>query len=340
MLVRVDYFLQLTLHAALYAACSAAFVFSLVGTQSDQFAFLLELHDSAHSVINLSLLSAFLLAPYVLATTTWGMYKALLCYKKLELHGNFYAKATLALAHVMALAGWLLFVAFQPQIYRNGHVPVLDALFRDYDRQSLCWHNVVLMPYEVHDFNAINDHRSCVYLDNFMKKCVLCRLEIRQDEPTVFNQIQGALTLWALTAVVLHCWNMRVQWRAMRRKQRAGPVETEGYDTAEEEEERQSNVRLLQIVSEARLQFERAPMDALVWTDALDARRPSADPRSPRRASSPASSPDSGIGRGHAGAIYDVPDPVKALVPVPPPLPPAPNVARRPASSPFGRFMS
>nr|WHM28442.1 arif [Dasychira pudibunda nucleopolyhedrovirus] len=336
MLVQINYFLQLVLHAALFGFCSFAFVFALMGTVTARYAFLLELEDSAHSIINLSHLAAFLLAPYVLATITWAMYKMLLCYKGLEMRSNFYMKTVVALAHLMAVSCWLLFVVFQPQIHKNGHVPVLDALIRHHDRQSLCWSGVVVQEYEVHDANAIRTDLNCVYYDNFIKKCVGCRVEVRHDEPTVFNQNQGALTMLALLAIVMHCWNMYVQQKETRRKpNRARNItntllmETEKeYDTAEEEEH-ESNMRMLDIISEARQ--EQAPqLFSFLQADGADTERLPINFST--QAACPPSSPDSGISAGHYDvptSVYRVPKP-KIKIPVPPPMPVAPIIARSP----------
>ncbi|AHD25617.1 arif1 [Choristoneura murinana nucleopolyhedrovirus] len=344
MLVQINYFLQLVLHAALYAVCSGAFVFSLMGTVNDRYAVLLELEDSGHSVINLSILSAFLLGPYVFTTTTWAMYKIVLYYKQAKMHSNFYMRTVIALAHLMALSCWVLFVACQPQIYKNGHLPVFDALARDYDRQSLCWNNIVFLSYEVHDANAINFDRNCVYQDNFMKKCVGCRMEIKHDEPTFFNQNQGALIMSVLLTIVVHCWNMYVQRKEMRRLKPAhvkqnrigasiNEVDSE-YDSAEDEH--QSNIRMLEIFSENRqINFE-GPMSSFMRADEEDFGRSLISSFTQPKAASPPSSPDSGIGEAHCDipkAIYKAPR--KTAIPIPPPMPPpmpvTPIIARKTA---------
>lgn len=325
------------LHAALYTVCSGAFVFSLMGTANDRYAVLLELEDSSHSVINLSILSALLLGPYVFANTTWAMYKMMLCYKRAEMHSNFYMKTVIALAHLMALSCWVLFVVFQPQIYKNGHLPVFDALARDYDRQSLCWNKIAFLSYEVHDANAINPDRNCVYQDNFLKKCVGCRIEIKHDEPTVFNQNQGALIMLVLLTIVVHCWNMYVQRNEMRRLKPAHVKQfnidasrneaENGYDSAEDEH--QSNVRMLQIISENRQVNFESPMSSFMRADEEDFRCPLISSFTQQGAASPPSSPDSGIGAAHYDtpkAIYKVPR--KTAIPIPPPMPVAPIVAR------------
>ncbi|AGR57020.1 actin-rearrangement-inducing factor 1 [Choristoneura occidentalis alphabaculovirus] len=337
MLVQINYFLQLVLHAALYAVCSGAFVFSLMGTVNDRYAVLLELEDSSHSVINLSILSAFLLGPYVFTTTTWAMYKMVLCHKRAEMHSNFYMKTIIALAHLMALSCWVLFVVFQPQIHKNGHLPVLDALARDYDRHSLCWKNIAFLSYEVHDANAIDPDRNCVYQDNFFKKCVGCRIEIRHDEPTVFNQNQYALIMLVLLTIVVHCWNMYVQRKEMQRlkparvkQNRLGASFNEAeneYDSAEDEH--QSNIRMLQIVSENRQVNFEGPISSFMKADEEDFRLPLISSFTQKKAASPPSSPDSGIGAAHYDipkAIYKVPR--KTVIPIPPPMPVAPIVAR------------
>ncbi|AAQ91678.1 actin rearrangement inducing factor [Choristoneura fumiferana DEF multiple nucleopolyhedrovirus] len=307
MLAQINYILQLVLHAALYTITLIAFVFSLMGTINYKYAFLLELNDNGHSVINLSVLTAFLLGPCVFTTTTWAIYKFLLCYKRAEMHSNFYMKTIISLAHVMALVCWTLFVVFQPQIYKNGHVPVLDARYRDYDRNSLCWSNIVSDTYEVHDTNAIRTDFNCVYRHDFVKKCVGCRMEVRHDEPTVFNQNQCALIMMVMMTAVLQFWNMYVQRKEMRYK--PTPVKTlyfesaplKEQDTADEEEEQQSSFRMLEIISEPRVQFQ------FPESSSLD--RLSSPPPIVQSSSSP-NSPDSGIDYDIPQPFYSVPNKV------------------------------
>ncbi|AGR57170.1 actin-rearrangement-inducing factor 1 [Choristoneura rosaceana nucleopolyhedrovirus] len=335
MLVQINYFLQLVLDATLYAVCSGAFVFSFMGTIKDQYAILLELEDSYHSVINLSFLSTFLLGPYVF-TIIWAMFTMALCYKR---HSNFYMKTTIALAHLLALSCWIIFVLFQPQLYKNGHLPVLDALERDYDRQSLCWSNIVFISYEVHDASAINYDRNCVYQDDFLKKCVGCRLEVKHDEPTFFNQNQGALIVSVLFAIVMHCWNMYVQIKKMRfkpdvkqnRKSASLDEAESAYDSAEENEH-QDNIRMLQIVSEDReINFDGPPTSSFIRADMVDTICPliNSFTQQNTRILSPPSSSNSGHGAIHYDtpkAIYKVPR--KIAVPVAPPKPVAPIAAQ------------
>lgn len=145
MLEKINYILQLLLHFELYAVSLVAFVFSLMGTVNEKYAFLLELENSTRSVINVSFLAVFLLGPCVFVTTTWGVHKLILCYhKQTKVCDNYYIKTIITVVHLLAISYWTLFVVYQPQIYNNGHIPLLDAFARDYDRQSLCWNNVVL----------------------------------------------------------------------------------------------------------------------------------------------------------------------------------------------------
>jgi hypothetical protein len=321
MLALINYILQLVLHAALYATTLVAFVFSLMGTLNNKYAFLLELEDDGHSVINLSVLTAFLLGPCVFITTTWAMYKIMLCYKKAEMRSNFYIKTIILLTDLMALVCWALFVVFQPQIYRNGHIPALDAKYRDYDRDSLCWSNIVSNTYEVYDSNAIYTDFNCIYMHNFVKKCVGCRMEVRAEEPTVFNQNQCALIIMVLTAAVLQFWNMYVQRKEMRNKPtsantlyiESAPLQEQ--DTADEEEEEQSNFRMLQIISEPRRVHFNFPDPSSL--DRLSSPPPlimqSAAATSPN-------SPDSGIDYDIPEPLYSTPNKVICRVPPPPPM--------------------
>nr|ALR70899.1 actin rearrangement inducing factor [Anticarsia gemmatalis multiple nucleopolyhedrovirus] len=319
MLAQINYILQLLLHAALYTITLIAFVFSLMGTINHKYAFLLELEDEAHSVINLSVLTAFLLGPCVFTTTTWAMYKFLLCYKRAEMHSNFYMKTIITLAHMMALVCWTLFVVFQPQIYKNGHVPVLDVRYRDYDRDSLCWSNIVSDTYEIHDTNAIRTDFNCVYKHDFVKKCVGCRMEVRHNEATVFNQNQCALIMMVMMTAVLQFWNMYVQRKKMRYK--PTPVKTlyfesaplKEQDTADEEEEHQSNFRMLEIISEPRVQFK--------FSNSSSSDKLSSSPPIMQSLSLPPSSPDSGIDYDIPQPFYSVPNKIVCKVPVPPPMP-------------------
>nr|UIX56258.1 Actin rearrangement inducing factor 1 [Hyphantria cunea nucleopolyhedrovirus]UIX56404.1 Actin rearrangement inducing factor 1 [Hyphantria cunea nucleopolyhedrovirus] len=336
MLEKINYILQLLVHFELYAVSLVAFVFSLMGTVNEKYAFLLELENSTHSVINVSFLAVFLLGPCVFVTTTWGVHKIILCYhKQTEVCHNYYIKTIITMAHLLAISYWTLFVVFQPQIYNNGHVPLLDAYARDYDQQSLCWNNVVLKRYDVHDFNAILVHNinpifvgtNCVYLNDYMKKCVGCRLELRHNEPTIFNQNQVALMMIAILLIVLHWWNMYILRKEMRKRPVAAPSESAEleYDTDKEEERFQNNMRMLEIISENRRQvnFEFVPLTSFSQTDEVECplvRLPELSP----------SSPDSGIGEPHYAVpkpikpIYSVPARIK-IKPVPPPRIPVPQ---------------
>ena len=326
MLAQINYILQFVLHVALYAITLVTFVFSLMGTINYKYAFLLELDDGGHSVINLSVLTAFLLGPCVFTTTTWAIYKFLLCYKRAEMHSNFYIKTIISLTHVMALVCWTLFVVFQPQINKNGHVPVLDARYRDYDRDSLCWSNIVSNTYEVYDTNAIRIDYNCVYRHDFVKKCVGCRVEIRHNEPTVFNQNQCALIMMVIMTAVLQSWNMYVQRKEMQYK--PAPVKTLYFESAplkeqnntDKEEEQYSNLRMVEIISEPRRQVQfqfpdPSSLDRLSLPHLIMQLTSSSLP----------SSPDSGIeDYDIPQPFYSVPNKIVRKVPVPPPMPTPP----------------
>ncbi|QDL56997.1 ARIF-1 [Dione juno nucleopolyhedrovirus] len=337
------------LQSVVYTVCTIAFVFSLMGTITDKYAVLLELEDDARSVINLSLLSAFLLGPIVFTAMAWIVHKIVLYFKKAQMRTNFYTKTLIVMAHLMALTCWGLFVAFQPQIYKNAHVPALDAMFRDYDIESLCWAKIVLRRYEVHDANAIRADFNCVHQDNFVKKCVGCRKEIRHDEPTVFNQNQSVFIILALTTIVVQCWSMYVHRKMVCHKSSSNNsqhdknalfIKTE-YSTDDDddddddddyEEERQSNIRMLEIVSENRRinNFDSLPPNNTFIGEKINFSSPIT-----KMTLSPPSSPDSGFETPPPSPPhYDVPKIIvynaphnKIGIPAPPPMPLAPIVA-------------
>ncbi|AFY62927.1 actin rearrangement inducing factor-1 [Samia ricini nucleopolyhedrovirus] len=256
MLSQLNFFLQFVLNLTVYVACAGAFVFALMGMAGGKYAVLLELDDAVHSVVNLSPLATFLLGPCVFTATTWGMYRTMLRFTKAEVRLNFYVKATILLADALALTCWLLFLLFRPQMYKNGHVPALDALYRDYDRESLCWSGVSMGEY---DANGINAERNCLFyhlsgalLETFTKKCVACRIDVRHNEPTVFTENQWTVTVAVFMIFVIQCWNAYVRHKDMRFQPKQDAQSVDGYDTTDEEEERQSKLRLLEIVSEGR----------------------------------------------------------------------------------------
>ncbi|AAK85581.1 ARIF-1 [Epiphyas postvittana nucleopolyhedrovirus] len=299
MLSQINYFLQLLLNIIMFTVHIVVFVFSLMGTVNQKYALLLELNDGV-SVLNISLLTAFMWGPYVLIAITYYMYKIILYFKKLSMKCDFYIKSVIIVVNVLALICWLLFVIFQPQIYQHGHVPVLDVMYREYDLDSLCWSNVYVEKYDAHDTNAIVTDRNCVYQHNFIKKCIGCRIEVQHDEPTVFNQNPSALIMMTLTIIIIFCWNMYVQQKEMRTKPEPAVESNEegGYTTDEEE----SQLRLLEVMTEGR-----------------------------SSTTGTASSPDSGVQFSFFGDYeYSVPRPVYSVprkpirvccVPVPPPLP-------------------
>lgn len=251
-----------------------------MGIVNIKYAVLLELDDSVRSVINLSLLIALLLGPCVFTTTMWSAYKAVLWYKNAKTYGNFYIKSVVALADVLTLICWLLFVVFQYQIQHGGHVPVLDAMYRDYDRESLCWSGVRVdeCDYNSIECNYYTAHRNCVYHHisgtgyDIVKKCIACRIEVRHDEPTVFVKNQLSLVILALTLAAVHGWNMYVRQKEMRNRPTIIPnkdIETppnEDYDTADEDE-LESSLRMLEVLSVGRESSEEKVLPRVLAFD-------------------------------------------------------------------------
>lgn len=304
MLKQINYYQQLMIRAVLYAICSVEFVFSLMGTINEKYAFLLELEDVNHSVINLSFLTMFLLGPFVLTNIFLIVYEC--CKRKV----NFYINTVIVLSHLLAFCFYIMFVIFQPQIYNNGHIPAIDVFFRDYDRHTLCWNNIIYLNYEVHDANAIIDDPNCVYQDNFLKKCVGCRKEVRHGEPTVFTKHQLFIIVMVVFTFFAHCCEV------YKHLIKTSPVNEKAKSFVDEEEtvNYEEKMRMFNVINEGYQ--NRTPMNSCVQTDLL-----------------PDQSPDSGFNAPY----YDFPEPIYATpnklaipVPPPPPMPIAPIISRLP----------
>ncbi|ANF29766.1 arif-1 [Catopsilia pomona nucleopolyhedrovirus] len=214
------------------------FIFSTMGVTNNKYALLLEI-ENKQAVINLSI-------PMMLTFGVWLTFYVVYYSKKtiVYLVENFqnyivkhrrrrscfnyttaqtttttmdsaYIKSVAILINVLILICWFLFATFQVYIYKNGHIPILDVLYRDYDTTSLCWsgHQIGFV-----DFNKI--YLNCVDVENALmtkhaiqKSCVFCRNAIRPDEPTVFNQNFVTITLCVFIVLILQCRNVYVQFK-------------------------------------------------------------------------------------------------------------------------------
>nr|QNN89345.1 actin rearrangement inducing factor 1 [Spilarctia obliqua nucleopolyhedrovirus] len=140
----------------------------------------------------------------------------------------------------------------------------------------------------------------------------------------------------AILLIVLHCWNMYILRKEMRKRpviQSGESAELKYDDTDKEEEEQfQSNKRMLEIISEDRRQidFEFMPLTTFSYVDEVEC--PLVRLSEPKQVTInlPPSSPDSGISEPHYAvpkpikSIYSVPDRRK-IKPVPPPRNPVPQ---------------
>nr|AFN20986.1 ARIF-1 [Bombyx mori nucleopolyhedrovirus] len=266
MLNKTTAVLQFGLNASLLLAYLIVFVLSIMGVADNRYAFLLEI-EGKRSVINLSIPIMLSFGMWILFYTFYFVWKIVVWTKNrigssntnvnFNAEKNFYVAITCIMVNVITGLCWMLFAAFQIYVFKNGHLPTLDVLYRHYDLESVCWNSIVYL--EIDYENAEILSQNCVY-ENLYKKCIMCRAIVRDHEPTVFNQNYSVIIMGVLTILAVQCWNLYVQLKEMRHNiyiKRRAEAEKASYDHYCDidyclEEERESNSKLLEVVSEGR----------------------------------------------------------------------------------------
>ncbi|QCF61031.2 arif-1 [Troides aeacus nucleopolyhedrovirus] len=261
MLNKITAVLQFGLNVSLLLAYLIVFVLSIMGVIDSRYAFLLEI-EGKQSVINLSIPIMLAFFMWILFYMFYFIWKIILWTSSSNTNVNFNAKEnfyvaiTCIMLNVITALCWMLFAAFQIYVFKNGHLPALDVLYRHYDLESMCWNSIVYL--EIDYANTETLSQNCVYM-NIYKKCIMCRAIVRDHEPTVFNQNYPVIIMGVLTIMAVQCWNLYVQLKEMRhniymkRRAEAEKASYEHYcDIDYRREERESNSRLLEVVSEGR----------------------------------------------------------------------------------------
>ncbi|AGA16175.1 arif-1 protein [Thysanoplusia orichalcea nucleopolyhedrovirus] len=262
MLNKISAVLQLGLNASLLLVYFTVFVLSVMGVINNRYAFLLEIEKS-QSVINLSIPIMLTFGMYIFFYMFYFIWKIIVWASNrrnqavnLNQEDNFYITITLILLNTVTGLCWMLFVMFQIYVFKNGHLPALDVLYRHYDLESVCWDSIVYTEIDYTSHDEIDPN--CVYI-NLYKKCIMCRATVSYNEPTVFNENYPVIIMGVLTLLAVQCWNLYVQLKEMRQniyQKRRAEAERASYehycDLDYCREERDSNSRLLEVVSEGR----------------------------------------------------------------------------------------
>lgn len=238
---------------------------------------------------------------------------------------NFYVAITCIMVNVITGLCWMLFAAFQIYVFKNGHLPALDVLYRHYDLESMCWNSIVYL--EIDYANTETLSQNCVYV-NIYKKCIMCRAIVSDHEPTVFNQNYPVIIMGVLTILAVQCWNLYVQLKEMRhniymkRRAEAEKASYEHYcDIDYRREERESNSRLLEVVSEGRnsssvVAVTHPPSTTSTTTSVSETLSSFIAPSDLSSQPSPSSHPSSPFGNHNEfyfGNTYSVPKPVYSV---------------------------
>ncbi|ABL75964.1 actin rearrangement inducing factor-1 [Maruca vitrata nucleopolyhedrovirus] len=255
MLNKITTVLQIGLHASNLLA----FLLSTMGVIDSKYAFLMEI-EGKPSVINLSI-------PIMLTFGMWTLFYIFYFIRKIVVwkknlrnssNTNEFENVYIDIACIMvnAITGlfWMSFAAFQIYVFKNGHLPALDVLYRHYDLDSVCWDSIVYIKIDYTKNENLN--QNCIYV-NIYKKCIMCRMIVSDHEPTMFNQNYPIIITGVLAILAMQCWNLYVQSIEMRRnirtKERAEAERAHFCDIDYcRDEEQESNSRLLKIVSEGR----------------------------------------------------------------------------------------
>jgi hypothetical protein len=165
----------------------------------EKYALLVDMADSS-AVFNFS---KFACAPFIV----WTVFHVGLVLRLVRCN-RFTIKLALWTVNLMVLLTvWLPFILWHVHIYHFGHVPVLDVLYRSYDLQSVCWHDVYTI-----DVNRIAaKQRNCFLLNEFnifLQKCVGCRKIVHANESTFLNQNYTNVAMCIIVLVVCQVWCM------------------------------------------------------------------------------------------------------------------------------------
>nr|AAA66790.1 36.7 kK protein [Autographa californica nucleopolyhedrovirus] len=265
MLNKITAVLQFGLNASLLLAYLIVFVLSIMGVIDSRYAFLLEI-EGKQSVINLSIPIMLAFGMWILFYMFYFIWEIIVWTKNrssssntnvnFNAKENFYVAITCIMVNVITGLCWMLFAAFQIYVFKNGHLPALDVLYRHYDLESMCWNSIVYL--EIDYANTETLSQNCVYV-NIYKKCIMCRAIVSDHEPTVFNQNYPVIIMGCAydTGCAMLEFVRAVKGDASQHiHEKAAEAEKASYehycDIDYRREERESNSRLLEVVSEGR----------------------------------------------------------------------------------------
>lgn len=227
---------RVTLNLSLLLINLILFMFFVLGTFDKRYAFLLEIENKA-MVINMSVIGITFLGMWLIFYALqyiWTRLKCRLIRKKFAIDNDFFY-FTAIFVNVLITLSWISFTIFQIYIYKNGHVPAIDLLYRTYDVKSVCWGGYRI---EYVDINSIQ--LNCLDLTNnvvvrnnaVQKKCAICRSFIKPNEPTFFNQNYNLLMLMAVVMITFQLWNLYglLKWRQKINKNNAEIINEKNND--------------------------------------------------------------------------------------------------------------
>lgn len=278
MLKKITLVLQAVLNISLLLVYLFTFVLSIMGVLDNKFAFLLEI-EGKESVMNLSIpmmlffgmwLSFYMFYYiWIIVMSRWNEKNNDCMNKKVLYHvmkqENFYIKSVAFSVNTLTAVCWILFLGFQIYIFKNGHIPALDVLYRDYDKESLCWsgYRTEFIDFNKISLNCIDMENAMIYQSTIQKTCVLCRIAIRPNEPTVLNQNYPSIIMGVLMVLAVQCWNFYVQVKEtccnIYHQKKQG-IQMTAYknddddndDESINDEEKQSELRCFEQIAEAK----------------------------------------------------------------------------------------
>ncbi|AKN81010.1 Actin-Rearrangement-Inducing Factor 1 [Lonomia obliqua multiple nucleopolyhedrovirus] len=216
--------LQTFLDWALFAIYSAVYVLAVMGTSNDKYSFILDDVGERGKLINLSGGTAILFGLWLLISVKIKILHII--YNSNNNHHRHhhhriiyiiteYLKCAMLLFNGLTVAFWLTLIVLQSKVHKSGHVPFLDALYRNYDLNSVCWSGVNMV-----DGNMIIANKNCFTIDDdpidIIIKCVSCRMIVRNNEPTFFNLKPNRFDLSIITILAIQIWNMYLIVKELR----------------------------------------------------------------------------------------------------------------------------